>query len=67
MIEQVRVVAISTTGAEVLSKYRALHRAHPSRELYFVHSTLERLAVEERFWPSIRRSFESDSSSGGCE
>lgn len=55
-LEQITVVEVCRDGAEALQRYRELHRQHPWREFYFVHTAREDLDIRERHWLGLRRS-----------
>lgn len=50
----IAVVETCSDGANAMSRYRQLHKEYPTRELYFVHTSREQLAVQERRWLGIR-------------
>ena len=55
LLDQISVVETSADGAAALLAYERLHRAHPQREFYFVHTGRESLDIRERRWIGIRR------------
>jgi len=55
MLDHIAVVETCTDGAMALRSYQRLHRAHPLREFYFVHTDRETLDIRERRWVGIRR------------
>ena len=55
-IEQMAVVELCSDGATAMQRYRQLHRQHPAREFYFLHTAREALDIRERQWLGIRRS-----------
>jgi hypothetical protein len=55
LLDRVAVVERCTDGSAAMQSYRQLHRQHPARELYFVHTSREDLDIREREWLGIRR------------
>lgn len=55
LLDQIAVVETSAGGTEALQAYERLHRAHPQREFYFVHTGRESIDIRERHWIGIRR------------
>jgi hypothetical protein len=55
VIDYMAVVEVCADGATALRRYQELHRSHPGRELYFVHTGNAELTIEERPWTGIRR------------
>lgn len=55
LLDQIAVVETSADGASAFQAYERLHRAHPQREFYFVHTGRESLDIRERRWVGIRR------------
>lgn len=47
-LEQMTVVQVCPDGAEAYQQYRQLHRQHPQREFYFVHTARPELDIRER-------------------
>ena len=56
-LDQITVVEICPDGAETFQRYRELHRQHPLREFYFVHTAREELDIRERYWLGLRRNY----------
>lgn len=52
--DDLTVVEHCPDGAAAFAAYRRLHRAHPTREFVFVHTSRPELRVEERRWLGIR-------------
>ena len=55
IVEQITIVDIfndDNTGA--LRKYVELHKIHPERELYVVHTSRPELNIKERRWTGVR-------------
>lgn len=52
--DRLAVVEVCPDGAAAFRRYRELHRAHPMRELYFVHTQNVELEIEERPWIGVR-------------
>lgn len=55
VVDRIAVVEVCTDGATALQRYADLHREHPERDLYFVHTGNAELEIEERPWIGIRR------------
>jgi hypothetical protein len=53
-IRKIAVIERCKDGAEALARYRLLHRAHPEREFYYVHTSRTQLDIRERVWVGIR-------------
>lgn len=53
-LENLAVLEVCSNGKEAMEGYRQLHRQHPRRELYFVHTGREKLEIQERHWLGIR-------------
>ncbi|WP_352419477.1 hypothetical protein [Proteiniborus sp.] len=55
IIDQLTVVdAFNNDNNEALRKYVELHKAHPERELYVVHTSRDQLNIKERRWTGVR-------------
>ncbi|TCO68883.1 hypothetical protein [Marinisporobacter balticus] len=55
IIEQITVVDVflnDNNGA--LRRYVELHKQHPERELYVVHTSRPKLDIKERRWTGVR-------------
>ncbi|MCP4697590.1 MAG: hypothetical protein GY862_12180 [Gammaproteobacteria bacterium] len=59
-LERIAVIEKCADGMDAMNKYRQLHRQHPRREFYFVHTARESLDIEERRWLGIRAGHETD-------
>ncbi len=55
IVDRLAVLEACPNGATALERFRALHREHSDRELYFVHTGNAALEIEERPWIGIRR------------
>lgn len=56
IIDQLTVVdTFNNDNNGALRKYVELHKAHPERELYVVHTSREQLNIKERRWIGVRR------------
>lgn len=56
VIEQLTVVdTFNDDNNEAMLKYVELHKEHPERELYVVHTSREELNIRERRWMGVRR------------
>jgi hypothetical protein len=56
LLDRIAVVETCPDGTTAMQSYHRLHRQHPSREFYFVHTARETLEITERWWMGIRRS-----------
>ena len=56
-LDQMTVVEVCPDGAAAYRRYRELHREHPQREFYFVHTAREELDIRERQWLGLRRNY----------
>jgi len=54
IIEQLTVVDTFQDSKEALLKYVQLHKLHPKRELYVVHTSRLKLDIEEQRWIGVR-------------
>ena len=52
IVDRLAVLEVCPDGATALQRYRELHREHPDRELYYVHTANSELTIEERSWRS---------------
>jgi hypothetical protein len=57
VVDRVTVVELCPDGAAAMQTYRRLHRLHPDREYYFVHTSRSELSATERHWVGIRSSY----------
>ncbi|RPJ37397.1 MAG: hypothetical protein EHM35_06510 [Planctomycetaceae bacterium] len=55
VLDRIAVVETCPDGTSALHSYERLHREHPLREFYFVHTGREDLDIRERRWIGIRR------------
>jgi hypothetical protein len=55
LLDRIAVIETCDDGAAAMQSYQRLHREHPSREFYFVHTDREDLDIRERRWIGIRR------------
>ena len=55
VLDKISVVETCFDGQVAMQKYRKLHKQHPERELYFVHTSRKQLSIQERQWLGIRR------------
>ena len=53
-LDQLAVVEECVDGSDSFQRYQDLHQRYPERELYFVHTSRERLEILERQWLGIR-------------
>ena len=56
-VDQMTVVEVCADGATAYERYRELHRRHPLREFYFVHTAREELDIRERRWLGVRTTY----------
>jgi hypothetical protein len=54
-MEELAVIESCSDGGAALQVYRRLHRQHPGREFYFVHTGREELDIVEQHWLGVRR------------
>lgn len=54
IFDRIAVVETCPDGPATMKRYAELHRAHPERELCFVHTGMVELDIEERRWIGIR-------------
>ncbi len=55
LLDKIDVLATCSTGSVAMQKYRRLHKKHPDREFYFVHTSRKQLNIEVRQWLGVRR------------
>ena len=55
VLDKIAVMEACLDGVAAMQKYRKLHRLHPEREFYFVHTSRKELNIQERQWLGIRR------------
>lgn len=57
IVEQVTVVnTFKNNSKDAIREYVQLHKAHPERELYVVHTSRLELDIEEQRWVGVRTS-----------
>ena len=56
-LDQIAVIELCADGATAYARYYQLHKQHPLREFYFVHTAREVLDIRERQWLGIRRKY----------
>ncbi len=54
IVEQLAVMQTFSDPLTAMESYKHLHRAHPGREWYVVHTDKEALDITERKWLGIR-------------
>lgn len=54
VFDRIAIVEVCPDGPSTMKRYASLRRAHPGRELCFVHTGAEKLEIEERRWIGIR-------------
>ena len=62
VFDRIAVVESCTDGATTMKRYRELHRAHPQRELCFVHTANAELDIVEESWVGVRVNHAIDAS-----
>jgi hypothetical protein len=53
ILDQIAVVEVCPDSVTAMQTYRRLHQQYPVREFYFVHTSRDRLEIEERKWAGI--------------
>lgn len=53
-IDEVVVIDRCSDGGRAMDRYRQLHREHPAREIYCIHTSRGGLDIEERVWIGAR-------------
>ncbi len=54
ILDQLAVLETYTDSTTALQAYKILHGQAPSRELYVLHTSRDKLDIEERRWFGIR-------------
>ena len=54
VLDAVKVIERCADNVSAMQSYRRLHEQYPGRELYFAHTSRERLDIRERVWAGIR-------------
>jgi hypothetical protein len=54
-LNRLAVIEQCPDGKEAFQRYRSLHRVHPHREYYFVHTSNLEFEIRELQWAGIRR------------
>ncbi len=54
-LDRIAVIETCSDGQAAMQVYRRLHQQFPLREFYFVHTSREKLNIQERRWVGIRR------------
>jgi len=62
LIDEMAVVELREDGGGALQRYRELHRQHPEREFYYLHTSREELDIHVRPWRGIRASYSAHAS-----
>lgn len=55
VLDKISVLESCNDGVKAMQGYRKLHKQYPEREFYFVHTSRQRLDIQERQWLGIRR------------
>jgi hypothetical protein len=53
VLDAVKVIERCADSVNAMQSYRRLHERYPERELYFAHTSRERLDIRERVWVGI--------------
>ncbi|MBI4816280.1 MAG: hypothetical protein HY791_08480 [Deltaproteobacteria bacterium] len=54
MVDRVAVLEVCLDGRHAFERYRALRLEHPTRELYFIHTSREHFVLPEQHWAGVR-------------
>lgn len=54
ILDRIAVIEACADGPATMKRYGQLRRAHPQRELCFVHTSRDALDIEERLWLGVR-------------
>jgi hypothetical protein len=54
VINDFSVIEQCSDGTVAFNKYRELHKNNKSKEYYYLHTSREKLVIEERLWVGIR-------------
>lgn len=55
VIDELTVVdSFHDDSKKALLRYSSLHKAHPERELYVIHTSRTELDIEEQIWIGVR-------------
>jgi hypothetical protein len=57
LLEHIAVIERCSGGSSALERYAQLHRQHPQREFYYVHTSRPELDIHEVQWMGIRRGY----------
>ena len=53
-VDELAVIDLFMEGRDAMKRQHELHKAHPTREYYFFHTSRENLNIVERNWAGIR-------------
>ena len=54
IVDEITVVDTFSNNNEAMRKYIQLHKSHPNREMYVVHTSRPELDIEEIVWIGVR-------------
>ena len=52
-LDRLAVLETCSDGAAAFRRYREMHAMFPERELYFLHTSREKLDIRERTWLGV--------------
>ncbi len=55
IIDDIAVIDYFTDSMEAFRRHSELHKQNPNRELYFFHTSREKLDIEEVKWTGLRK------------
>ena len=53
-LDRLAVLETCPDGAAAFRRYREMYASFPGRELYFLHTSREKLDIRERTWLGVR-------------
>jgi len=59
MLDRISVIESCNDGSEAMKVYRMKQKQYPGGEFYFVHTSRDTLAIEERRWAGVRGKHEA--------
>lgn len=54
-LDRIAVIETCADGQTATQTYRRIHQQFPQREFYFLHTSREKLNIQERRWVGIRK------------
>lgn len=54
-LDRIAVIETCADGQTAIQTYRRIHQQFPQREFYFLHTSREKLNIQERRWVGIRK------------